>query len=177
MKFRFTIFLLLILVATASAFAQDKTNKIHYNHKDINIKGIYIGMTKDEFNDKFANIDLNNFTIGGAPNKYAEQPLDPEYDKNNKLVRFVYFFHPNFFDDVKFALKNKYPALKCNNSSVSNAMGASFQQIICTIDDNISMLAIKRFAGDINTSGISISSKKFFNEESTKKLKAIQQDM
>jgi hypothetical protein len=123
----------------------------------LEIKGLKIGMTEKEAYDK----SIYGFTIGGVSPK---NPIDLKYH-DGKLDRLSFVFTPEGFNAVLEAVKSKYPSLKCNNSSVSNAMGASFQQMICMLESPEATLIIRRFTTSIDTSTLTLTSQRFFDEQ------------
>jgi hypothetical protein len=107
-----------------------------------------------------------NFQIAGVSFKQA--PSIAYRDK--KVDNFVFFFDPKKFETMRDALVEKYPKLGCESSQVKNAMGASFEQIICALQDAESVLKLKRFQ-DLNTSLLQLTSKKLIEETTEKKNK------
>jgi hypothetical protein len=126
----------------------------------LEIKGIKIGMTEDEAYRK-ENFD---FTIGGVRAKNLNDlPLKLTFH-DGKLDRLTFLFTPDGFDMVLEAVKSKYPMLKCAESNVSNVMGASFQQMICMLEGSDSILSIRRFTDNIETSSLTLTSLRLFDE-------------
>jgi hypothetical protein len=125
----------------------------------IEIKGLKIGMTEK----KVSNVGIYGFTIGGVKSKFPDNPINLEYYEG-KLDRLSFFFTPEGFDAVLEAVKSKYPLLECNDSIVSNAMGASFQQMICILEGSEATLIIRKFTSSIENSSLSLTSRRRFDE-------------
>lgn len=107
----------------------------------IEIKGIHLGMTKSEVTEQ---IGFDEFTVGGIRSKYIYgSPLHLDFYEE-ELDEFIFFFHPSGFYQVLDAVKGKYPSLKCEDSKVQNAMGATFSQIKCEYSDSSAMLSLSR---------------------------------
>lgn len=130
-----------IFVASCGAFAGDP---------EIEIKGVRIGMSKQDLDSKYPSWE--GFTVAGVPSKskYAPGPYDFH---DGKLDYFGFSFDPRKFDSIREALKAKYPGLSCENSAVSNAMGATFEQTECNLRGSNASLRLSRFGSDI-TSGL-----------------------
>jgi hypothetical protein len=128
----------------------------------IEIKGIHIGMTEKEVTEKIGNVD--EFTIAGVKSKHYNIPLSLHYH-DGKLDSLDFFFTPEGFGAVLEAVKSKYPSLKCENSTVWNAMGASFQQMECMLEDSETYLRISRFTSSIDTSSLSLISQRWIDEK------------
>lgn len=140
----------------------------------VDIKGLHLGMKKEEIINKFGPLPLKEFTIGGVQSMFDLNFYDDFYE--NKLDRFIFFFEADSFNEVLQAVKLKYPALKCVDSTVSNAMGASFKQTICELQDQLGTLTLKRFVSDISTSVLNLSSHRR-NQELANKQKMKQNDL
>lgn len=139
----------------------------------IELKGLQVGMTKEEVNKKFPSFE--GFTIAGVSSKYSSTPVKIEY-RDNKLDFLLFFFDSENFSTVLAAVKEKYPELKCIDSEVSNGMGAKFSQVDCTLSDSVSTLSLSRFVSDVQTSSLTIISKKLseqINNESKQKMKDV----
>jgi hypothetical protein len=147
----FAVSVLFVMAANATA--------VPMSEKPIEIKGISIGMPREQF-EKIVNQE-EYFTIGGARSKYRTQ--DGEYVEG-KLDQYIFFFGASKFDDVLEAVKEKYPSISCIDTQVSNAMGASFQQTSCSINDATSTLNLTRLA-DIKTSALMLISKRKLDEK------------
>jgi hypothetical protein len=129
--------------------------------QEIEIKGIHLGMTKEEWKKKFNWAGAIDFSIAGIPGK---SPVVPCF-YNDKLDEFYFRFDSKEFDNVLRSVKSKYPRLKCSESIVSNAMGASFNQVVCHLAGKSGNLEIRRFSGgDLETSSLLIISNRKFNE-------------
>jgi hypothetical protein len=141
----------LLLGFAAPAFSQS-----------VEIKGLSVGMTKAEVQDLFPT--WKGFTVAGVPSKYPSVSVLPKYHED-RLDQLMFFFNPDSFATVLDAVKSKYPNLKCVDSKVGNAMGAQFSQVECTMGDSSSVLQLTRFVGDINTSGLSLLSRRSLAED------------
>jgi hypothetical protein len=117
----------------------------------IEIKGLRIGMTEDEVEKKIGRLPVHDFTIAGIRNKYPiSQSLGNVDFYDGKLDYFLFVFNSSAFDEVVSAVKDKYPALICENTTVTNAMGAAFKQTKCTLKDELSLLLLSRYGSQIN---------------------------
>ena len=134
----------------------------------IEIKGLRIGMTKGEVEKKIGRLPVRDFTIAGARNKYPT--FSPEFH-DGKLDLFGFFFDPDAFDEVVSAVKDKYPALICENTTVTNAMGAAFRQTQCLLRDELGTLRLSRYVNDIRTSALSLMSERKIKESLEKRNK------
>ena len=143
----------LLLVACSGGIAQPI---------DIEIKGIRIGMTKAELHQLHS--DLKGFTVAGVRSKYEHVPLGLRY-RDDLLDQVAFYFHSTGFRQVLEALKEKYPTLACETNNVSNAMGATFEQQKCSLEDANSVLHLSRFVNDTRTSGLTLMSKKSLQEQ------------
>ena len=123
---------------------------------EIEIKGVKVGIDATDYYN-IVNYS-KKFTVAGVNGKDADTSTSVTFD-NDKLDEFYFFFEPNDFNHVLNALKNKYPTIKCTNSKVINAFGASFNNIDCDLKDKTSYLSITKYM-DINTSALSIQSLK-----------------
>lgn len=153
--------------------------KAPYSPSELEIKGIKIGMTEHDAN--YAKIDSQmkaiqsaserervaglGFTIGGVRSK-NDMLNDVDFTfRDEKLVMLTFIFKPDGFDMVIEAVKSKYPMLQCNESIVSNAMGASFHQIDCEVNDSKgNTLLITKFDGNIETSSLHLFSQRYLDE-------------
>jgi hypothetical protein len=149
-----TIVALFVVMLPISALAQS-----------IEIKGLRVGMTKAEVQKKFPT--WKNFTIAGVPNKYESLTFNIEY-QDDRLNQFTFFFDAASFETVLEAIREKYPATKCKTSKVGNAMGAKFEQVQCLMSDSESVLELLRYVGDIQTSMLSLISKKALDDQARK---------
>jgi hypothetical protein len=142
---------LLVMAFPLSAIAQS-----------IEIKGLRMGMTKAEVKEKFPT--WKDFTIAGVRSRYEYTPVHIQY-RDEKLDQFMFFFNSSSFEAVLGAIKEKYPETVCESTQVGNAMGATFEQIRCSLSDNESVLQLSRYVSDIRTSVLSLVSKKSLEEQ------------
>lgn len=113
----------------------------------IDIKGIRLGMTRDELIAQGAivnskqNFVMPGFTVGGVPAILGNADLTL---KDERLDTFTFFFAPDDFDEVLAAVKIKYPKTKCESSELQNGFGAKFPQTYCTYTDGKTTLRVRR---------------------------------
>ena len=150
---KLAIITLLTLSATiysTTAFAQG-----------IEIKGLRLGMTKTEIEKKFGTLPLNNFTIAAdVPGKF---PVRLEFYEG-KLDELMFFFSPKSFDDVRKEVISKNPELKCTDSTITSPRGESYKQVNCKLADMLGTLRLDRFVRDIETSALTLTSHRLFQE-------------
>lgn len=82
---------------------------------------------------------------------------------NEELLLESYFltFSSSGYSDVKEAIAKKFGKLTCNNSKSTNLAGAVFNNETCTKNGKSGdKLILRRYAGDVETSSLSVSSKK-----------------
>lgn len=135
------------------------------NSQTIEIKGIQIGLPKEQVEQKAPDSDA--FTIAGVKSKFDMIPYSTKY-RDGLLDRFAFYFHSRSFENVLGAVKEKYPKISCVSSPVGNAMGASFEQIQCSLKGTDSILELRRYAGVIDTSALTLTSFKFIEDENEK---------
>lgn len=123
---------------------------------NIEIKGFQIGMPEIEAKNIIDR--TGGITIADV---YAEY-YNLEYYEG-KLDKFTFLFDNTKFDNVLGAVKEKYPSLKCRDSSVSNAMGASFNQTECNLISENAVLILNRRI-NVKTSSLIINSKRLLDE-------------
>lgn len=127
----------------------------------IEVKGISIGMSQDEFEKKFGSSPLRYFTIAEVPSKYEKVDF---FFRDGKLDSFNFYFSEDDFDHILSVIRKKYPKLQCRNSSVSNLFGARLTQVECSIKDKLGGISLTRFVNDINTSGFTMYSNELVKE-------------
>jgi len=163
MKIAVSLFMVLMVSAvifTETLFSQDI--------KAIEIKGLRIGMTKEEIESTVGKLPLNNLTIAGVRGKDDDStPVIIKFHEG-VLDLFMFRFDPGYFDDILGAVKTKYPTIRCENSTVTNAMGASFKQVDCKLKDQSGSLSLIKFGSDIMTSRLSLISDRWFKETAGK---------
>jgi hypothetical protein len=126
----------------------------------IEIKGLRLGMTKTEIEKKFGALPINNFTIADVSGKF---PVRLEFYEG-KLDELMFFFSPKRFDDVRQAVIAKNPELKCTDSTVTSPKGESYKQVNCKLVDMLGTLRLDRFVRDIDTSALTLTSHRLFQE-------------
>lgn len=134
--------------------------------QDIDLKGVRIGMPKDEVMSIIHSTPI--FTIAGIESKYVNIPASMQY-RNGNLDTFVFFFSSRRFEQMQDALEKKYPKLRCVDSHTKNAMNATFTQTICEIDNANVLLQLRRFVSDITTSSLSLVSHESLEELKNKR--------
>jgi len=135
----------------------------------IEIKGITIGMPIQDYKIIIANNGDGFFSIGGATGKSPSPPLYKIRD--GKLDSFYFIFEPNDFPRVMEAVHNKYPGLNCTNKEIQNRMGATFNQVECALNGTNSLLNLSKYADDVETSMLMITSYEYLNELKKKSTK------
>jgi len=108
---------------------------------DIDIKGLKLGMNLYEVAAVMP--DPAHFTIAGITPLY---PPSLDY-RDMRLTSFMWFFYSGGYEAVRDALRAKYPALKCAQSTVQNGFGASYAQEVCRVGD----LEIQRYNGSLES--------------------------
>jgi len=140
---------LLATIYSATAFAQG-----------IEIKGLRLGMTKTEIEKKFGALPINNFTIADVPGKF---PVRLEFYEG-KLDELMFFFPSKSFNEVHKTVIANNPELKCADSTVTSPAGQSYKQVNCKLADQLGILRVDRFVRDIDTSAVTLTSHRLFQE-------------
>lgn len=142
-----------------------KSNKENNQIPKLNIKGLYIGMSKKAFDEKYeeTNLVTKGFTVAGVQTKYSYNSPRVKFFED-RLDSFLFYFDSDEFENVLLAVKNKYPSISCKDSKVNNKMGAVYDQIICREYDANAVLSIERFAGNLDTSSLSLDSLRSIKE-------------
>ncbi len=126
-------------------------------------------MDKAEFVQKFGEPPLQGFTIAEVPSKYKR--FDVFFGEDGKLSSLNFFFDSDDFEHMMDAVREKYPKLRCQNSSVTNLYGARLTQTECSLDDQTGKLTLSRFVNDVNTSSLSLYSSKMLKEMGSRQVK------
>ena|SRR6185369_16861620 len=126
----------------------------------IEIKGLRLGMTKAEIEKKFGPLPINAFTIADVSGKF---PVRLEFYEG-KLDELMFFFSSKDFNDVRKAVISKNPDLKCTDSTVTSPAGKSYNQVNCKLADQLGTLRVDRFVRDIDTSAVTLTSHRLFQE-------------
>jgi len=126
----------------------------------IEIKGLRLGMTKTDIEKKFGTLPVNNFTIADVPGKF---PVRLEFYEG-KLDELMFFFSSTNFNEVRKAVISKNPELKCTDSTVTSPAGKSYTQVNCKLADQLGTLRVERFVRDIDTSAVTLTSHRLFQE-------------
>jgi hypothetical protein len=121
----------------------------------IDIKGVHIGMSQFELQDLHGQLPLENFTIAGVPS--TNSYIDPDF-LDGQLEKFDFFFESKSFDDVYVVVKKKFPALTCQESRVTTALGKALTQKQCTVSDRKGALFMVRYSGNLLTSALTLQS-------------------
>lgn len=145
----------------------------------IDIKGFYVGMTKAEAEEKRRT--QKDFTIAGVRSTmdtlagYGIMPFKIDY-RDDKLDSFAFVFDSSSFEAVLGAVKAKYPQVACQSFQVNTAIGGTFEQLACGLQNQESGLHLARFAGDIKSSALILLSRKQI-EEGYAKIKQREKDL
>jgi hypothetical protein len=129
----------------------------------IDIKGLHLGMTQEEFNaelsqyGRFMSGDKPSFTIGGSYLYLGGLPEATE-NESNVVDNITIVIYSNSFDAIKAAFKKKYPQMQCTDNAVHNRMNATFTQTKCDLSTKTEAMHMERYAGDLQTGGIRIQS-------------------
>lgn len=157
--------LLKILVPAIVALNLGAAQAAGHGHRvntpaSVDIKGIHLGMSKAEFQALFPDAKLDDvdplphFTIGGTESKYGGGP-GLEWEKDGTLGYFVFQYYPAGFDGLRTALKQKYPALKCQRSVVYNALGEAFDDEDCWLGRD---LLLSKYTDDLTLGQLTLES-------------------
>lgn len=95
-------------------------------------------------------------TIAGVPTKDLYF-----FGFANKLGWIRYTFDQRSFGMVRAAFLEKYPALKCEESTVQNRMGATFDQTVCSVASSAAVLTLKRRDSDLTEGSVEVTSTEF----------------
>ena len=125
---------------------------------NIEIKGIRLGMTKAEYKT----LRLDDFSVGGVRGKNGDG-VKTEF-RADQLDLFMFFTESSDFGDLLTAVKKKYPAIKCENSSVQNKLGASFEQTECKLPYANGELRLMKYVSSLDISVVSLISNKLLAE-------------
>jgi hypothetical protein len=134
----------------------------------IEIKGLSVGMSQADFEQKFGPSPLRDFTIADVPSKYKKVDF---FFREERLDSFNFYFAEDDFEHLLDALRAKYPKLRCQQSPVTNLFGARLAQVECGIKDKLGGLSLTRFVNDVNTSGLTLYSNELVQELKQKKKK------
>jgi hypothetical protein len=93
-------------------------------------------------------------TIAGVP---ATDVYFMGYDDVLGEVRFS--FSPASFAIVRDALKEKYPALECKDSTVQTRAGASFDQTVCRYETAAAEIVVERRSSKVTQSQVRVTTK------------------
>ena len=128
----------------------------------LDIRGLRIGMTKDEVVAKYPTWD--KFTVAGVSRRW---PIDPPVYELGRLDRFVFLFAVQNFEKVREAMIEKYPKTTCRAYQISDENGQSIEQTECGILDSMSMLLLLKYSDRV-TSRLGLYSKKFLESDVTR---------
>src|SRR5689334_4159678 len=104
--------------------------------KEIEIKGLRLGMTKIEIEKKFGALPLNNFKIADVSGKFPVRLVFYE----GKLDELMFFFSSKSFSDVRKAVISDNPEIKCTDSTITSPKGESYIQVNCKLADKLGTL-------------------------------------
>lgn len=140
----------------------------------IELKGFKLGMPEAEAAELYR--VMPEVTIAGAAPKYQHNPIGLKYE-DGVLTQFIFFFRPANFEQVRDAITSKYPMLKCEASTVTNRMGGKFTQEECTMTSAGTVLSLRKFVSDIETSSLTMMSSQKLNEAAEARRKAAAKDL
>lgn len=129
----------------------------------IDLKGFYIGMPEEAARARMpSSLSSKRFTIADVPSKYST----PSWGfHNGALDHFNFFFESDDFSKVFAAVRDKFPSITCEHSTVQNRYGAKFEQAECTLAHTNTILTLRRYVGgDLTTSGLSLYSSRYHEE-------------
>ncbi len=121
------------------------------------LKGISPGMSKADFVAMFGETPVRGLTIADIPSRHKTTTV--LFDQNDRLSSLYFYFESDHFDDMRDAVKAKYPALRCTNSTVANRLGARFTQTNCTLNDSTGRLSLTRYNDTLDGSALTMYSK------------------
>lgn len=153
-----------VLLVLAAAMAFQSATALG---QEIDIKGLRLGMARAEVEEKFGSLPLKDFTIAGVQSRYPIGPPRLLAFYEDRLDSFTFAFDADQFEDVRGAVKQKYPALKCESIPVTNAMGALFTDVHCSLGDERGLLELTKFI-DLRTSALTLRSYRKLKEISDK---------
>jgi hypothetical protein len=128
--------------------------------KEIDVKGIHLGMTKAEIEKKYGPLPLKDFEIGGVAGRF---PIRLEFYED-KLDELMFFFPSDSFTDVQKAVVTENPDIKCSDSTITSPKGESFTQTSCKLVDKIGTMRVDRYVRDIDTSAVILTSHRLYQE-------------
>ncbi|MET4163491.1 hypothetical protein ABIE61_003355 [Marinobacterium sp. MBR-111] len=102
---------------------------------DVEIKGVYLGMSKGDYNQVFA----KQWTVA----THDVTTVTPLWN-HEKLQSFTADFKVGGFEDILAAVKKKYPNLTCVSSKMNNTFGATLNQKTCTYKE----LTLQRYLSE-----------------------------
>ncbi len=124
----------------------------------LDIKGLRIGMTREEVREAMPSSET--FTVAGVRGKY---PVGVHFHED-RLDGLSFFFESSKFKTVLEALKEKYPGLRCEISTVVNGLGARFDQVYCKISDANGSINHLSIVNNPSTSVLGLTSKRSLDE-------------
>lgn len=138
---RYTLLATLLATFSAVGFAQA-----------LEIKGLRLGMSQFDVQDLHGQLPLRDFTIAGVRSKNS---ISPDF-LNGRMERFTFYFDSAEFDTVRPVVAERYPKMHCDNSVVSNSMGAKLRQTECFLKGSDGVLLLSRFVSDSTTSSLTM---------------------
>jgi len=150
-------------LASAQNTAQPKES-IPTSAQGIDIEGLHVGMAKADVQERFPT--WSGFTIAGVSGTYT--PVSVDY-RDEILDQLLFTFNANSFATIVAAVKEKYPAMTCETTRLGNAIGATFDQVSCSLRDSVSVLRLVRY---VDISLLSLESKRLIEERELRNKKS-----
>lgn len=134
-------------------------------------KGIEVG--KSSSNDEVSKIlmiqctdDISGKVICTGPLTIVGDDAYGYIDLNkDKIVSSIWIkFKPNTFNEISEALIKKYGPPITTNSTISNAMGATFDQVEMNWKNENSIMTLQKYSGKVTEGGLFIISNEHLNE-------------
>lgn len=89
-------------------------------------------------------------TIATVPTKHVFF-----FGRGGKLGSISWSFDQSDFGTVRAAYAEKYPGMRCQDSTVQNRMGATFDQVVCRFETPTAKLEIRRRGADLTEGRLS----------------------
>lgn len=137
---------------------------------EIEIKGLKLGMSFNAVAEAIAKSENGALTIGGVWMKGGSRPLI-RYNDSDQMTSLYFQYEPDDFDAVIGAVKSKYPSTICENSKITNRMGAAFLQTECRLLAKSGYLTLSRYGGDITEGSLLLISNDALKSQSEERRK------